>query len=262
MSFIKGFFSSCLGALIALIIFTLGIFIFFVMGSSNPVIINTNSVLHLKLDKPISELEVEDELPDLFPDISDTRIGLLQLKNVISQAAIDSKIEGIYLDLSDVSAGLTALREVRSSLSSFRESGKWIVAYANNFSEATYYLSSVASEIYLNPQGMIEFNGLSAEVMHYKRLLDKLEIKPVVFRVGEFKSAVEPFLLDKMSPENRFQLDEMLRSIHNQMLTDISASRNIPIDKLTEMSKKMLVRNAQQAVDLNLIDSICYDDQV
>src|SRR5690606_17908250 len=144
----------------------------------------------------------------------------------------------------------------------FRTSGKWVIVYSELLSESAYYLASAADKIYLNPEGEVEFNGLTAEVSFFKRLLDKLEIKPEVFRVGEFKSAVEPFLLEKMSPENRMQLNEMINSIHDQVLDRVSEARNIPRERLEEIADKMLVRNARQAVEHGLVDSLLYVDQV
>jgi protease IV len=120
----------------------------------------------------------------------------------------------------------------------------------------------VADKIYLNPEGELEFNGLTAEVSFFKRLFDKLEIKPEVFRVGEFKSAVEPFLLEKMSPENRLQLTEMINSIYGHVLDRVAEARKIPREKLDEISDKMLVRNAKLALEHGLVDSLLYMDQV
>jgi protease IV len=128
--------------------------------------------------------------------------------------------------------------------------------------EKAYYLSSVADKVYLNPEGEIEFNGLAIEIAFFKRLFDKLDIKPQVFRVGEFKSAVEPYILDKMSVENRLQLTELINSLYDQVLTGVAAARNIDKPRLKEISDKMLVRNAAQAVEHGLVDELLYYDQV
>jgi protease-4 len=137
-----------------------------------------------------------------------------------------------------------------------------VVAYSEYMSEAAYYLVSAADKVYLNPEGELEFNGLTAEVSFFKRLFDKLEIKPEVFRVGEFKSAVEPFLLEKMSPENRLQLTELINSIYGHVLNSVSEARKIPREKLEEIADKMLVRNAKLALEYKLVDSLLYVDQV
>ncbi|MFM7852319.1 MAG: S49 family peptidase, partial [Flammeovirgaceae bacterium] len=137
-------------------------------------------------------------------------------------------------------------KEIRESLLDFRKSGKWVVAYSEVLSESSYYIASAADKIYLNPEGDLEFNGLAVEVSFFKKLFDKLEIKPEIFRVGDFKSAVEPFMLDKMSDANRLQLNELIEGINNEMIKEIAASRNIDTAKLKEISDKMLANNLQE----------------
>jgi len=178
------------------------------------VIVKANSVLHLKLDAQITELQVEDPFGGL-PILGDNipNIGLMQLKQTIDHAKSDENIKGIYLDVSYPQTGFSTLQEIRQSLIDFRKSGKWVVAYTEVMSEGAYYLATAADKIYLNPEGEMEFNGMTIEVSFFKRLFDKLEIKPQVFRVGEFKSAVEPFLLEKMSDANKLQLTELANSI-------------------------------------------------
>lgn len=267
MSFGKAFLSSCLGALVAMILFAV-LAIFFIVGlvgsagSEEQVIVAEHSVLHLKLDAQISELQREDPFAGL-PVVGGNvpKIGLLQLKESIRHAKDDNKIDGIYLEVSYPMTGFSSLEEIRQSLIEFRESGKWVVAYNEVMSEGAYYLASAASEVYLHPEGEIEFNGLTAEVGFFKNLLDKLEIKPQVFRVGEFKSAVEPFLLEKMSAENRTQLQEMVNSIYDHVLTKVSESRKIPKDVLKNVSDKMQIQNAAAALEFKLVDSLLYMDQ-
>jgi protease IV len=267
MSFGKAFLSSCLGALVAMIVVSLlGIFFIGTLISSasseDQVVIADNSVLHLKLDAQISELQQEDPFAGL-PIVGGNvpKVGLLQLKEAIKHAKTNDKIKGIYLEVSYPMTGFASLEEIRESLIDFRESGKWVVSYNEVMSEAAYYLASAADKVYLHPEGEIEFNGLTAEIGFYKNLLDKLEIKPQVFRVGEFKSAVEPFLLDKMSAENRTQLQEMVNSIYDHVLTKISESRKIPRDILENASDKMQIQNAAAAVEFKLVDSLMYLDQ-
>lgn len=267
MSFGKAFLSSCLGALVAMIVFAV-LAVFFIGGlissasSDEQVTIADNSVLHLKLDAQISELQQEDPFAGL-PIVGSNvpKVGLLQLKEAIKHAKTNDKIKGIYLEVSYPMTGFASLEEIRESLIDFREGGKWVVAYNEVMSEAAYYLASAADKVYLHPEGEIEFNGLTAEIGFYKNLLDKLEIKPQVFRVGEFKSAVEPFLLDKMSAENRLQLQEMVNSIYDHVLTKISESRNVPKDVLKSVSDKMQIHNAAAAVEFKLVDSLLYLDE-
>jgi protease-4 len=269
MSFGKAFFSSCLGALTALILFFILTILFFSAlvagfsgGSEKEVEIAENSILHLKLDAEITELQQDNPLAGLPVPGGDVRsIGILQLKQAIDHAKDDSKIKGIYLEVSYPGAGFSSLEEIRESLLDFRKSGKWVIAYNEVMSEGAYYLASAADKIYLNPNGEVEFNGLTVEIGFYKRLFNKLEIKPEVFRVGEYKSAVEPFLLEKMSNENRLQLTELVNSIYDHVLTRVAEARDIPRAKLEEISDKMLVQSAKAALDLGLIDSLVYKDQ-
>jgi protease-4 len=183
------------------------------------------------------------------------------LKQAIKNAKTDDKIKGIYLEVSYPMTGFSSLEEIRESLIDFREGGKWVVSYNEVMSEGAYYLASAADHVYLHPEGEVEFNGLTAEVGFYKKLLDKLEVKPQVFRVGEFKSAVEPFLLEKMSEENRTQLQSMVNSIYDHVLTEISEARKIPKDVLKTASDKMQIQDAAAAMEFKLVDSLLYMDQ-
>lgn len=267
MSFGKAFLSSCLGALSAMILFFLLVLLFFAtvlsgVTSKQEVMVENNSVLHLKLDAQITELQPDDPFSGLpFFGGEIPRIGLLQLKQAIEKAKNDNKIKGIYLEARYPLTGFSSLEEIRQSLIDFRTSGKWVVAYNEVMSEGGYYLATAADKIYLNPEGEIEFNGLTAEIGFFKKLLDRWEIKPQVFRVGEFKSAVEPFLLEKMSEENRLQLTELVNFIYDYMLTRVSEARNIPQERLEEISDKMLVQNAATALDMKLIDGLLYKDE-
>jgi protease-4 len=266
MSFFKSFFAS----LLALIVFAVvgGFLIIAILAglvassSEEKVTVRNNSVLHLKLDAEISEMEIDNPFAGLpFGGNNVPQIGLIQLKQAIHHAKTDDKIKGIYVDVSYPMTGFSTIEEIRQSLIDFRKSGKWVVAYSEVMSEGAYYLSSAADKVYLYPEGEIELNGLAVELVFFKRMFDKLDIKPEVFRVGEFKSAVEPFLLEKMSPENRLQQTEMIESINNYMLKRIAEARNIPEEKLKDISDKMLVRNAAQAKELGLVDGLIYRDE-
>lgn len=261
------FFRSFMAAFLALVVFSFLIFVFFfaiiaALGSEQQEKISEKSVLHLKLDGRIQELQEEDPLEGLpLPGRETGKIGLLQLKQSIAHARNDANIEGIVLEAGTVQGGFSTIEEIRESLIDFRKSGKWVVAYNEVFSEGAYYLATAADKIYIHPEGEVEFNGLTIEVSFFKRLLDKLEIKPQVFRVGEFKSAVEPFLLEQMSPESELQLSEMANAMNSVMLSRISEQRKIPVEKLEEMSDNMMVRNARTAKELGLVDELFYDDQ-
>jgi protease-4 len=267
MSFGRAFFSSCLGALAAMVVFIFFVFVFFglivsAVSEDKKVTVQENSILHLELDAQINEMQEENPLAGLpIPGGNVRKIGLLQLKQALAHARDDDKIRGVYLDVSQPMAGFSTLEEIRASLIDFRESGKWVIAYNEAFSEGGYYLSSAADKVYLNPQGEVEFNGLTVSIGFYKKLLDKLQIHPQIFRVGEFKSAVEPFLREKMSEENRLQLDALANGIYDYMLAKIADSRNIETQRLEEISDRMLVRNARSAVELGLVDSLLYLDE-
>ena len=180
-----------------------GLVLFFVVGlavlagivgaasSASTKSVAANSVLELKLNEPLTERGQATDFNPLGGRQSST--GLVALKEAIGRAKTDGDIKGILLNLGLVQGGMASLEEVRNALLDFKKSGKFVVAYHEVCSEKSYYLSSVADEIYLHPQGLLEFNGLSSEVMFYKRLFDKVGIQPYIFRVGTFKSAVEPF---------------------------------------------------------------------
>src|SRR5690606_5337540 len=224
-----------------------------------------NSLLHLNLDNvAIIERGVEDELalPAFAGFANVPTVGLNQLKQAIRTAESDANIKGIYLQAGNVMAGQSTLSEVREALSGFKDSGKFIVSYAEVMSEPGYYLCSVADEVYLNPLGAMEFNGLSSEMVFMKGLFEKIEIEPVIFRVGEFKSAVEPFMLDKMSDESRLQTELYLKDLNDHALAQIAESRSISTERIREINDQMLVRDNQSALELGLIDGLWYDDQV
>ena len=273
MNFFKSFLASCLGSLVAFIIafFLLFFLLAGMIGTAfsdatngnTEVAINENSVLHLKLDVPISEGEIENPFEGLpLPGANDPTIGLPHFKHVIKSAAKYAKISGIYLDVSMFMSGYATAQEIRESLLEFRKSGKWVIAYSEVMTEQAYYIASAADKIYLNPEGDLEFNGLAIEVSFFKKMFDKLEIKPEIFRVGDFKSAVEPFMLDKMSEANKLQLNELINGINNEMIKEIAASRNIEEIQLKEISSKMQATTLAQAKELKLIDSLVYYDQV
>ncbi|MGE0589160.1 MAG: signal peptide peptidase SppA [Cyclobacteriaceae bacterium] len=263
MGFLKNFLASCLGALVAFVVLlVVGSIVFsMVINSDNKVVISDNSVLYLDLNSPIVELAIDDPLAELIPG-EEPAIGLLQLKDAIAYAKTDAKIKGIYLRLNELQAGITSIKEIRESLLDFRESGKWVVAYSSGYSEGAYYLATAADQIYLNPEGQVELNGLSINVTFFKRLLDKLEIKPQVFRVGDFKSAVEPFVRENMSEENRLQLNQMVNGLYDGMLKDISAARQIPEADLAALAKTMVVRKPGDAIKYKLADGLMFEDQV
>ena len=269
MNFFKSFLASCLGSLVAFVILIFLVISFFAAtlatfssGNEN-VVVADNSILHLKLDAAIKETEVDNPFEGVpVLGVNDASIGLIQLKNVLSHAVTDAKIKGIYLDVSVFMGAYASAREVRQTILDFRKSGKWVIAYSEVMTEQAYYVASAADKVYLNPEGEMEFNGLAIEVTFFKKMFEKLDIKPEIFRVGDFKSAVEPFFLDKMSDANRLQLNELVKDINNNIVAEIAVSRNIDPTKLMEISSKMLVTDTRKAKQYNLVDSLLYYDQV
>lgn len=262
MGFLKNFFASCLGAFIAMLaLIVILIFVISALTAEQVPAINENSVLVLKLDGPIMEQEIEDPFAELIQQAPQPA-GLLQIKQAIKKAKTDAKIKGILLQSDYILGGPSTLAEIRSSLLDFKSSGKWIISYADNYSEGAYYVATAADRVYMNPEGLLELNGLAIDVMFFKRMFDKLEIKPQIFRVGDFKSAVEPFMRDNLSEENKLQLNSMLQSIYDNMLEGISESRKIPKEKLRDLANTMQIRNGEQAAEAGLLDDLYYEDQV
>ncbi|MBF9223571.1 signal peptide peptidase SppA [Hymenobacter ruricola] len=218
-----------------------------------------NSVLELKLNEPLSE-RGRDSRFSLGGNNSST--GLVNLKEAIRRAKTDGDIKGILLNLGIIQGGMASLEEVRDALIDFKKSGKFVVAYHEIASEKSFYLSSVANEIYLNPQGTLEFNGLSSEVMFYKRLFDKAGIQPYIFRVGSFKSAVEPFFRENFSDSARYQTVSFLNSINGYMVGQVAKARGIDPARLKVISDSMLVHNAPDALRLKLVTKLGYFDEV
>lgn len=233
-------------------------------SSSEKPDIKENSVLILNLSKPLAERGTESPFDDLNLPIGGgtSKAGLLEIVQSIKNAKKDKHIKGIYINTQEVSAGYAALKEIRDALLDFKKSNKFIYAYGEYYSEGAYYIASVADKIYLNPNGIIEFNGLYSEVPFIKGVLEKLEVRPEIFRVGEFKSAIEPLILDKMSEANRLQVTSYLNAIYDVYLEDIAASRKIDKSQLRQISDSMLVRKPEDAVQYQLATHLGYEDEI
>lgn len=267
------FLGNVLAVIVGLFIFTilsslvfLGIVGMIAASSEKEVSIRENTVLHLDLNgRILVERTPEDNL-DLGafgnPFGSDMNAGLINLKKAILEAKTNENVKGIYLNTGLIIAGQASILELREALIDFKDSGKFILAYDEAFSEGGYFLASVADEIYLNPLGAIEFNGFSSEGIFLKGLFEKVGIKPEVFRVGEFKSAVEPFILEKMSPENRLQTEYYLNGLNDLALARVAESRGIPLDSLRKINSQMLLRRTEDAVTYRLANALAYEDEV
>ena len=260
------FLRNLLATLVGLFIFSVIVLIFIgafvsVATSEETVTVKENSILHIKLNKPIGERAFKDPFNELFTGYS-SNIGLIELIESIEHASDDDKIKGIYLESGMPMGGFASLEAIRKALEDFKASGKFIASYAEIYTEGGYYIASTADDIYLNPRGYFELNGLSASVTFLKGMFDKLEIEPEIFRVGDFKSAVEPFLRKDMSDENREQLESLLNSIYGNYLDKVAQSRSMPVEKLTAISDSMTVQMPEDALKAELITGLKYFDEV
>lgn len=236
-----------------------------ISSSEEEIKIKENTVLVMNLEgRILVERSSEDD-----PDFSSIgffggvpTVGLTSLKTAIKNAKENENIKGIFLKGGTFMAGQAGIKELRDELKNFQESGKFIISYGEIYTENGYYLSSVSDEVYINPSGLMEFNGLASETVFFKGLFKKLEVEPEIFRVGDFKSAVEPFLLDKMSDENRLQTESFLKDMNLFYLSEIAESRGMDIETILNINSNMLVRKINDATELNLMDGIWYEDQV
>lgn len=226
--------------------------------------VSENSVIHMSLEHPISERSSKNPFEQFDFGALETNksIGLNDVLASLNKAKTDDKIKGIYLDASSIQAGMATTEEIRNALLDFKKSGKFIIAYSEVYSQGAYYLASVADKLYLNPEGLLEFNGLSSELPFFKGTLEKLDIEAQIIKVGTYKSAVEPFILEKMSDANRQQVTSFLNSMYDHLLTEVSASRKIPKDSLFAIANQLKVQQAADAVKYKLADGLRYKDQV
>jgi len=270
--FFKILFASMFGSMLGII--TVGVIIFFiVMGmiissmsfsSKSTTAISDNSVLMLKFDKPIYDRSPDNPFADFdFNDFSNVNSpGLDNILVSIAKAKSDDRIRGIYLELSSIPCGIATLEEIRNSLIEFKESGKFIIAYSEAYTQKSYYLASIADSIYLNPEGDFDFKGLSGQVTFFKGTLDKLGIDMQVLRHGKFKSAVEPFMSDKMSEENKEQTLTYISGLWNNITDGISAERNITKEQLNIIADSLLAQGAREALKYNLVDKLLFKDEI
>ncbi|MBI5540252.1 MAG: signal peptide peptidase SppA [Bacteroidia bacterium] len=266
----KNFLKYMLATIVGIIVVNLIFFFVFLIivgslsGGKEEVKIESSSILHIRLDYTIAERTSDNPFQNMsFGSFEpSTNLGLNDILKNIRKAKEDSNIKGIFLDIPNLDAGIATIEEIRTALLKFRESGKFIIAYNDMYTQGSYYLCTVANKVYLNPQGSVEFKGLSSEVMFFKGALEKLGVEPEVIRHGKFKSAVEPFILDKMSPENREQTLTYIGSMWNFILQGISEQRKISVDSLNLYADSMLVTNAQSCVDLKLVDGLKYYDEI
>lgn len=249
---------------ILLVIFILLVAGLIAAGSDKTVEVEPNSVLQISLNHPIPERTPNNPLAGLsFLGIEGEKIvGLNDILADIKKAKNDPDIKGIFLDESYVTAGEATIEEIRNALIDFKTSGKFIVAYSEIYTQAFYYLASVADKVYVNPKGIFLFHGFNSEVTFLKGTLDKLGIEAQIIKVGTYKSAVEPFFLTKMSPANRLQVTSYLGSLYDHFLTGISVSRHVGKDSLFNYANELKIRFPEDALKYKLVDGLKYKDQV
>lgn len=225
--------------------------------------VKENTVLRINLGGVLGEQSQDMPFASLLGGKQESVPGLQTLTEAIKRAKANKKVKGIYLENAVLSGTPATVQELREALVEFKKSGKFIIAYSDNYSQSGYYISSVADKIMLNPEGMIDWHGLASELMFFKDALAKVGVKMQVFKVGTFKSAVEPFTSTEMSEANREQVTSYLNGIWQQMLADVSTSRNISIDKLNTMADEYVgLHPASYTVDANLADTLTYMDGV
>lgn len=261
----KGFFKSFLAGLLALIVF-FGVLFFATIGiigalaSQEQVELKLESVLVIDLSKQMNDKKVEDPFSDLsgeevYPELS----AAIQL---IGEAAKDSMIKGVYLIAKDNANGFASSNELREALSAFKSSRKFIYAYGDYLSQRAYSVASLADKVYCHPKGIFEWQGMSVELVFFRRMLDKLEIKPQIFYAGKFKSATEPFRETAMTDANREQTTQWLNDIYSQFLEQVARDRKLNADSLRAWADRYALDRPEKAVAVKLLDGLRYDDEV
>lgn len=236
------------------------------MTEKEHVSIKPHTVLHIRWKTPILDRTSQNpfESFDFSTMKANKPVGLNDILKNLDKAAADPNVAGIFLDMESVPAGIATTEEIRNKLLDFKKSGKFIVSYANNYDQKAYYLATVADKIYLNPEGLVLFKGLNAQVMFLKNLLDKLDVNMQIIRGpnNKFKSAVEPLMYDKMSAANRRQTLDLLNSIWAKMLENLSETRKVPVGQLNRLADDLALSDAKQAMKYHFVDGLLYRDQL
>lgn len=268
MNFFKTFLASLLAFIVANFVWFF-LFIIIIAGvaaiGSSTTIVEPKSVLKIDLSESIVDQPVNDPLAGFDPMSMNVQksVSNMQVMRAIEAASIDDNIEGIYINLTGAgTASAALLEEMRGYIETFKGEGKFVIAYGETYSQGGYYLASMADSIYLNPVGEMDWRGMAMPVVFYKGALDKLGIEPQVFRHGTFKSAVEPYILSRMSPENRTQMETIANSIWGTMVEDIAEERNLSIDSLNMFATDLTAMMAEDALANRMVDGLKYEDEV
>nr|WP_322623021.1 signal peptide peptidase SppA [uncultured Flavobacterium sp.] len=264
MQFLKNVLSTVVGLFVfGLLSFFFLLLIALAVGGSSDEVVNVkdNSVIELDLSK-VNHDYAGRFSGGKFAFLNDEpKTGLINVLRALDAAKKDKKIKGITITNNHSSLGLSQLKALRDKLADFKKSGKFVVSYSDVYTQTDYYLNSVADTLYVNPVGDFEFKGLSSELMFFKDFQEKSGITMEVIRHGKYKSAVEPFIANEMSPENREQMSTLLKHLWGSMITDISASRKISQDSLNSIAQNLSARTPELAKSRGLIDKIGYEDQ-
>lgn len=268
-SFFKTFLASFLGSAVLLgvivILLITSLIASIANSSETNVTLKPKTVLYMNLNYDIPERTNSNSLAMYFNTDKVDMAGMNDILNNIDAAATDANIEGIFLDLSTIGTSTANIEEIRNRLISFKESGKFLISYAEAYTQSAYYLASVSDKIYMLPDGVLDIHGIASQGTFYKHLLEKLDIEMQIIRPANnrFKSAVEPYFLDEMSDANREQTSVYLNSMWNKICSDISASRNIEIETINKMADELtLMFDTQAAVDYGFIDELIYKDEL
>ncbi|WP_296684554.1 signal peptide peptidase SppA [Flavobacterium sp.] len=262
MKFLGNVLATIVGIFVFTMLFFFGIVLIGVLfgGEEESVTVKENSVIELNLEEIHNDYAGKYSDPWVTAFSDKKHIGLTDIIDAIDAAKTDDNIKGISILNNNSSLGMAQSKAVRDALEDFKKSGKFVMAYANTYSQKEYYLNSVANTIYLNPVGDLDFKGLSSDLLFFKDFQDKTGIKMEVIRHGKYKSAVEPFLENKMSDANREQITALLNSIWNSVVTDIAKSRNLSVQKLNEIANGLLARTTEMAKAQKLVDVVAYED--
>ena len=266
--FFKFMFASCLGSALMLIVLMIVLICMVGSGSSNKISVKPKSVLYMNLNYEIPERTTDGDFTAALMGLQNSNADNSGLNDIIANidaAKDDDNIAGIFLELSSTSTSTANIEELRHHIANFKESGKFVLTYGESLSQGAYYLATAGNEIYLNPDGMLDIHGMASQIMFYKRLLDKLDIEIQIIRGpnNRFKSAVEPYFLDKMSDANREQMTKLLNTMWNKIVDDISASRGISPVKINQLADELaLTFDAKIALEEGFVDGLAYRDEI
>ena len=263
--FFKYVFATVVGIVLtwffAMFMFVVMMILGLALGSATPSV-SKNSVLRIALNGDIVERAEENPI-DFLMGKTEKTLTLTDIRDALKEAATNKRVKGVYLDCGLLSTDYAIAEELHAALKAFKESGKFVVAYGDSYSQMAYYVASAADKIYLNPVGLLDWHGIASEPIFYKEMLDKIGVKMQVFKVGTYKSAVEPYMLTEMSAANREQVTAFIGDIWQHVCADVSAARNLPTDSLNAFADRYAaLTDAQNYLAWGLVDSLVYVDEV